>query len=95
MRADRRLFASSAVKLTQADIDAVLAALSCPVLNIWASEGIKSTRPKVAAFAELARERIATYETHDVDGHHHFHMVPEAAQTIAGLILDFLKRHHL
>lgn len=95
MRADRRLFASSAVKLTQADIDAVLAALSCPVLNIWASEGIKATRVKVSAFADLAKERIAIYETHDVEGHHHFHMVPEAAQTIAGLTLDFLRRHHL
>lgn len=94
LRADPRLFASSAVKLTRAQVEAVLRSIECPVLNIWAADGIRS-RPGVAALARLGGELIATYETMDLAGDHHFHLDPAAAQRIAGAILDFLDRHSL
>ncbi|WP_425073457.1 alpha/beta fold hydrolase [Sagittula sp. S175] len=90
LRGDPRLFASSAVKLDQKDVEDVLAALSCPVLNVWARHGIKSTRAKILATARLAEERVADYRSLDIDGDHHFHMAPDAAAHIADTILEFL-----
>lgn len=94
MHADRRLFASSAMKLDAADIEAVLRAITCPVLNIWASDGLKVSRPAFA-LGELGARLIAQYETLDMEGDHHFHLDPEVAGVMAGHILDFLDRHGL
>lgn len=93
MRGDPRLFASSAVRLTQAHVDAVLRALRCPVLNIWAEGGVKRRRPQIAALPAHAAELVAIYETLDLPGDHHFHMEDEAAGRIAAAVLDFLARH--
>lgn len=91
MRGDPRLFASSAVKLTQADVDSVLRALRCPVLNIWAADGLKR-RPGFAELARRGQELVARYETTEIEGDHHFHLDPEAAEQIARAIGDFLAR---
>ena len=93
MRGDRRLFASSAVKLTRAQIEDVLTSLQCPVLNIWAEGGIKSRRAQVSELATLGQDLIRDYETMDLPGDHHFHLDPQVAPDIAWAMLEFLGRH--
>jgi pimeloyl-ACP methyl ester carboxylesterase len=90
LRGDPRLFASSAVKLTQADADAVMRAIACPVLNMWAEDGILRGRPALADTAARGAELIADYRRVDIPGDHHFHLDPEAAGRIAAEITDFL-----
>ncbi|PHP65991.1 alpha/beta hydrolase [Zhengella mangrovi] len=94
MRGDARLFASSAVKLTGDHVEAVLQAIRCPVLNIWAGDGIRSRRPAADAMARLGETLIPRYETAQVPGDHHFHLDPDGASATAEAILDFLDRHH-
>ncbi|MDK3019207.1 alpha/beta fold hydrolase [Pseudodonghicola flavimaris] len=92
MRGDPRLFASSAVKLTRADVEAVLRSIQCPVLNIWARDGVLRTRPETAALARLGAELVQRYETIELAGDHHFHLDPPVAQQMAHAIQDFLAR---
>lgn len=91
MRGDPRLFASSAVKLQQDDIEAVLRALRCPVLNIWATDGIKGKRPAIDGLIRRAEALVADYRAIEVEGDHHFHLDPEAAAQISGVILGFIR----
>ncbi|MBY6006123.1 alpha/beta hydrolase [Salipiger bermudensis] len=93
MRGDARLFARSAVKLKLADVEEVLRALRCPVLNVWADDGIKGRRPMVAELARRAGALVAQYEAAEVAGDHHAHLDPAAAQAIAEAMLAFLDRH--
>lgn len=93
MRGDPRLFASSAVKLKQADVEAVLRSIRCPVLNIWAKDGILKSRPETAGLARLGADLIPIYETMELAGDHHFHLDAPVAQQMAHAILDFLDRH--
>lgn len=89
LRGDPRLFAASAVRLSEADADAVLRAITCPVLNIWAEEGIKYKRPKLPALVERAKALVPDYETLDLPGDHHFHLdpdVPRMAEVIEGFL---------
>lgn len=90
MRADRRLFASSAMKLDARAIDAVLCAIRCPVLNLWAEGGLRATRPKVEASVQLAKERVSDYRAVTLPGDHHFHMDAANAALIAAEISAFL-----
>ncbi|EPX86052.1 alpha/beta fold hydrolase [Salipiger mucosus] len=92
LRGDARLFASSAVKLTRANVEAVLSALRCPVLNIWASDGIRARRDHVADLARRAETLVAHYETTELAGDHHFHLDPQAAEEIATAVAAFLER---
>jgi pimeloyl-ACP methyl ester carboxylesterase len=93
LNADMRLFASSAMKLTEEDVNAVLHAIKCPVLNIWAKDGIKAHRPKLQALAARAADLIANYEAVELPGDHHFHMDADVAAQIAPVIDAFLTRH--
>lgn len=95
MRGDRRLFASSAVKLKEADVRAVLSAIACPVLNIWASDGIKSKRPIINDLVALARDVVDRYTVDEIPGDHHFHLDPVAAEQIARKITEFLETQAL
>lgn len=95
MRGDARLFASSAVKLTKPQVETVLRSIQCPVLNIWAKDGIRQTRPKFNDLAQLGAELISQYEVMEVEGDHHFHLDPAIAELIAQAILGFLDRHRL
>ena len=95
MRGDARLFASSAMKLTPADVEAVLRAIQCPVLNIWAQDGIKKNRPKIEALVALAQSVIPSFELLELAGDHHFHLDPKIAEEIAQAVLDFMDRHAL
>ncbi|WP_138465792.1 alpha/beta fold hydrolase [Poseidonocella sp. HB161398] len=93
LRADPRLFASSAVKLTAGQIEHVLGALRCPVLAVWATEGLRQVRPQAAALAERALPGIAQAETLEIAGDHHAHLDPGAAEWLAAEINAFLARH--
>lgn len=92
MRGDPRMFASSAVRLTQAQVDAVLRSLHCPVLNIWAEGGMKKRRPQVAGLIARAQVLVPDYECLALPGDHHFHLETEMAGTIADAILEFIAR---
>ncbi|MCB1420063.1 MAG: alpha/beta fold hydrolase [Notoacmeibacter sp.] len=95
LRGDARLFASSAVKLTAAHVEAMFGAIGCPVLNIWAEGGIRARRQKAGELARLGQRLIARYETIDFPGDHHFHMDHAVAAPMADAILAFLDRHGL
>lgn len=92
LNADMRLFASSAMKLTEGDVNTVLRAISCPVLNIWATDGIKAHRPNLQALAARASDLIADYTVADLPGDHHFHMDADVAAQMAQVITAFLAR---
>lgn len=92
LRGDPRLFSSSAVKLGRAQLAAVLDALRCPVLNVWADAGIGRARPAIAGLVEMAEERVARYARMEIPGDHHFHLEPEAAERIAAAVGAFLGR---
>ena len=80
------------MKLSQPQVESVLRAIRCPVLNIWAEDGTLSRRPQNGGVAERAAEMIADYERLELPGDHHFHLDPEAAEPMAAAILDFLDR---
>lgn len=76
---DPRLRGSSAVKLGQMQIQAVLNGLNMPTLLLLAQESWGES-PELAAYA---RQHIARLTVDTVEGGHHFHMeakVPEIAQ---------------
>ena len=91
LRNDQRLQSPSAIKLNRAQVEAILKGLSVPVLTVWASEGLLK-RDWTVDPVSLAEEAIADLTSVSVEGHHHFHMEPEAAAEIAGHILDFIAR---
>lgn len=95
MRGDLRLFANSAVKLTQAQVEDVLRAIHCPVLNIWGSEGILPSRPKLGELVRRAETLLPDYERLEFLGDHHLHLDPRAADRIAEVVLEFLDRRDL
>ena len=95
LRGDKRMFASSAVKLSQQDIDAVLGSIHCPVLNIWASEGIRYKSSELDKIASRAKNLIEIYESVELIGDHHFHLEPKTASEIAETMIEFLTKHNL
>lgn len=95
MRGDPRLFASSAVKLTQTDVESVLRSIQCPVLNVWAIAGIRSRLPRFDDLVRRCAYLIPNYETLELAGDHHFHLDPTTAAQIASAILGFLDRHRV
>ncbi|MFW2587534.1 alpha/beta fold hydrolase [Sagittula sp. SSi028] len=90
LRGDRRLFASSAVKLTREDAMDVLRAIRCPVLNVWASDGIAAHRSAVAELADWAAKTMAAYTSVTVPGDHHVHLSATGAPLVAAQITRFL-----
>lgn len=91
-RADVRLFASSAMKLTKPQVEAVLRALTMPVLNLWAEKGLPAHTDWPAEARHLAESLASNYEALDLPGDHHFHLDPDGAALIAKTVLDFLDR---
>ena len=89
LRGDRRHFASSAMKLNREQIETVLRAIGCPVLNIWAEDGIKS-RPALALMADFAAHTITDYQSMTVPGDHHAHMEAHCAGKMAEAICAFV-----
>ena len=92
MRGDPRLFASSAIKLTQSQVENVLQAIRCPVLNIWATEGVLHSHPRLADLVRRAGSLISDYEKVELVGDHHLHLDINVAGQIAEAMLEFLER---
>lgn len=92
LRADPRLFASSAVKLTRPQVKAALRAIHCPMLTLWARGGLKVSRPGVSEMAALGERLIEGGEARDLPGDHHLHLDPATAGPVAEAVLDFLQR---
>jgi pimeloyl-ACP methyl ester carboxylesterase len=83
-RADSRLRGASAVRFSEAQGLAFLAAIECPVLLLMALQGL-------GAQAEHVRllERVPNIDLRLLPGKHHFHMEEEAS-LLAELISGFL-----
>lgn len=91
LRGDQRLYSPSAIKLNNGQIEAALRALSVPVLNVWASDGLVK-RDWAADSMTMAETAIGDLTTVTVDGHHHFHMEPGPAAAIAQHVLGFVSK---
>lgn len=90
---DLRLRGASAVKLTAAQVESVLRALSMPTLLLLADQGF-GRNPEMCA---LARKTITSVDIAVVPGGHHFHMEPGAAivaQRISGFLLGHDNQEH-
>ncbi|MEC7762062.1 MAG: alpha/beta hydrolase [Pseudomonadota bacterium] len=92
LRGDPRLFASSAMRLSQQDVENVLGAIACPVLNVWGDAGLLQKRAPLREVVARASSLIAEYETVEVAGDHHLHLEPVAAARIAEAVLGFIAR---
>lgn len=92
LRGDPRLFASSAMRLSRRDVENVLSAIACPVLNIWGDAGMLAKREKLQEIVAAAKTLIADYEVVEVPGDHHLHLEPEAAEAIAEAVGRFIAR---
>ncbi|HVJ36238.1 MAG TPA: alpha/beta hydrolase [Stenotrophomonas sp.] len=85
---DQRLTLPTAVRMTEAQIDVLVAAIECPTLVVFAS-------PAQPYFPEPLRTRRAQLlrdgRLHVIAGTHHLHMeIPEA---VAALVQPFLDEH--
>ena len=82
---DQRLTLPTAVRMTEAQIDVLVAAIECPALVVYAS-------PAQAYFPEPLRTRRAQLlrdgRLHVIAGTHHLHM--EMPETVAALVQPFL-----
>lgn len=88
VQSDPRLMAASAVKLTAPQITAVLRAIACPVLAIWARDGLQS-RPDWSEMIAPAAH-VAALSEHWLPGGHHGHMEPTFAEAVAELAAGLL-----
>lgn len=79
-RTDPRLRQPSALKLTQGQIEAVLAAINCPVHFLVAEQGLMPERLLQHVLAE--QPAISVYR---LPGQHHFHM-EQSAVAVADII---------
>lgn len=84
-RTDPRLQGASAMKLTAAQSQAALRALTMPVLLLLASE----TAYRAAGLAELVRDNIGKVAVEEIPGHHHFHM-EDGCEQVAQRIITFM-----
>lgn len=82
---DPRLRGASAVKMTEAQIQAVLNALAMPTLLLLGQDSLGRT----AEAAEYARCHIASLTVEIIEGGHHFHMESGVAN-VAQRIQQFL-----
>ncbi len=90
-RGDPRLSGASAIKLNKGQCDAMLKALTMPVINIWATPSERMKKLNDAAKAAAATH-IIDLTVADVAGHHHWHMEEATARQIAKVIEAFLER---
>jgi len=85
-RTDPRLRGASAVKLSAAQIDAVLAALTMPTLLLAAQQGLAASHPELLASLVA---RMPAVQLENVPGGHHFHM-EEGVDTLGNRLQRFL-----
>lgn len=84
-KTDPRLRLPSKVRLTEDQVTAFIEAISCPALMIRASHGIipdDAFSRRQASFAHLTTEVV--------QGHHHFHIEQQGAESTATLVRQFV-----
>lgn len=86
---DPRLRQVSAMRLVEAQVSALLGAISAPTLLIGADQGLYATRDAHAA--RLAEVRPLEYAC--LPGGHHLHLEPETAPAVARLLNEFMASH--
>ncbi|GAB5449713.1 MAG: alpha/beta hydrolase [Halioglobus sp.] len=84
---DSRLHGASPVKLSNGQIEAILRALTMPVLLLLSSRDHDLGHE---AFLQPALQWVTDIEVDKMDGGHHFHM-EQCAPAVAGRILQFLR----
>lgn len=89
VRADARLQAGSAVKMSEAQIIAVMQAITAPVLSLWATDGLDRS-DWARQIRALAETHVAQLMVDRIEGDHHCHLNPTAANEIAERITHFL-----
>ena len=89
-RGDPRLSGASAMKLNAGQCEAMLKALTMPVLNVWATPGERLKKLMDAARA-LAAQHVPDLTSVEVAGHHHWHMEEPTAREIAVVIERLLQ----
>lgn len=82
-RSDPRLRGTSAVRLTEPQVEAALSALTMPTLLVWAQQGLRQ-RTGMAERVTLLPDATEV----EVAGHHHVHM--DSPQPVAAAIRSFL-----
>ena len=85
---DPRLYGASALKLGQDQINAILHALTMPVIWFACDKG-QGRQAWGHTLQEQARAILPAFETVTVDGHHHAHMEPQTADIIANHLRSF------
>ncbi|MEK7704735.1 MAG: alpha/beta hydrolase [Myxococcota bacterium] len=85
-RADPRLRGRSAWRSSEAQVHALLQAVRCPTLLVWARQGYPFDVAQMQARAAL----IAGLETLEVDGSHHVHL--DAPERLVERVRAFLAR---
>lgn len=83
-RTDPKLKLASDLRLSESQVEHLMAAVTCPVLSIRAASGLLPQAFFEQRMAYLKEVRVA-----QVAGHHHFHMEPDASEEIATLIRQF------
>ncbi len=91
---DARLFGKSPVKLNQPQGDAILRALTMPVLWMTFEQGL-ANHTWMTELAVRARAQVGDLTTIQLDGHHHCHMEEAQAAEIAVHITAFLRQSKL
>ncbi len=83
---DPRLQGASAVKLSDAQLAAILGGIQCPVLLLYADQGLG----RHAALLARAGQQINNLQMHSVKGKHHFHLDGDV-QSAASQVKAFLE----
>lgn len=84
---DARLREPSLVRLTELQVKGFMAGIECPVCLIAASKGYVS----LDETKNLRLSYLSNIETHEVSGHHHFHLDGDVAQT-ARIVSNFINK---
>lgn len=84
LRSDPRLRWPSPVRFTVEQIEAMLAAIRCPVLLIEGEQGILAARPQMARM----RAAVNDLERRLLPGGHHLHLEPQRVAAVGEAIID-------
>ena len=82
---DPRLREPSLVRLSESQVSGFMGAIECPVCLVAASEGYVSLEPN----HNPRLSYLSDLETHQVSGHHHFHLDGDVEAT-ASIINQFI-----
>ena len=85
-RTDPQLKLTSDLRLSEAQVEHLMRAVTCPVLSIRAESGLIP-----AKFFEYRMGYLQNVDSLQLPGHHHFHLEEETAPAIADAVITFWK----